>query len=563
MKFKDMPYERIPIDEAREVFARHLAAFQSADSVERALEAYHEYELYYEHVITMFSLSFIHNSLDTTDPFFAGEKAYWDETDPLLQELTQNMLTALVHSPHRQGLEQKMGCLIFTNAEMEMKTFSPAVIADLQEENRLTTEYDKLLSSAQIEYEGKTYTLAQLAPFFENPDRAVRKASFEARAEWFLLQAGTLDRIFDDLVKVRTAIAHKLGFENFIELGYLRMQRNCYDQSDVEKFRLSVLKNLVPVAAGLKTEQAGRIGVQGKLKLYDDPCEFTDGNATPVGTPEEIFAHGKKMYHEMSPQTAEFIDMMLENELFDVLTRRGKSPGGYCDTLPDYKVPFIFANFNGTSGDIDVLTHEAGHAFADYQARDVYPAALRHPTYEACEVHSMSMEFFAWPWMEGFFGGKVDKYRYAHLSGALTFVPYGTIVDAFQHIVYARPDMTPAQRNEAWLELEAQYRPWLDMTDTPFYEQGRRWQGQGHIFQRAFYYIDYCLAQTVALEFWAAAQKDRRAAWEKYMRFVSKAGTQTLLELIETAEMESPFESKALETVAAEATLWLNQNKLG
>jgi M3 family oligoendopeptidase len=325
----------------------------------------------------------------------------------------------------------------------------------------------------------------------------------------------------------------------------------------VARFREGVMEHIVPVAARLKEEQARRIG-EPEITVYDDSFEFPKGNAKPAGSPEDIFAHGKKMYHELSPETAVFIDFMLESELFDVLTRPGKSSGGYCYDIVDYKAPFIFANFNGTSGDIDVLTHEAGHAFADYSCRDLRPSDLRNFTAETAEVHSMSMEFFTWPWMDGFFGESAGKYRYSHLSGALTFIPYGVMVDEFQHIVYQNPDMTPGERNAEWLRLESRYRPWLKLSGVPFYGEGRRWQAQGHIYSSPFYYIDYCLAQTVALAFWAEDRRDHPGAWERYKRFLSCAGTKTFTDTVSFAGLPDPFDGETLKNLARSATQWLD-----
>jgi len=337
------------------------------------------------------------------------------------------------------------------------------------------------------------------------------------------------------------------------------MQRLCYDQGKVEGFRRGVQEHLVPVVQRLKAEQAERLGVES-LKIYDDPCEHPEGNAKPTGSKDDIFAHGRTMYHELSAETKEFIDFMMDNELFDVLTRPGKSAGGYCHYINDYKSPFIFANFNGTSGDIDVLTHEAGHAFAAYEAREIYPSELRRCTYETAEVHSMSMEFFTWPWMEGFFGDGVDKYRKSHLGRSLTFIPYGTMVDEFQHHIYKDPDLTPKQRNDLWLELEGKYRPYLDLEDFPFFGDGRRWQSQMHVYCRPFYYIDYCLAQTTALAFWAEDQCSHEQAWEKYVRLVKMAGTRTFSDLLADAGLNSPFITATQKTIADAAVTWLDEH---
>ncbi|MCL2719315.1 MAG: M3 family oligoendopeptidase [Lachnospiraceae bacterium] len=556
MKFTNMKYERLEFEPTNEKLKSLLKQFNEAKNAEEAFAVYKEFDTFSQHIDTMFTLAFIRNSLDTKDQFYSDEKDYNDEMEPKLGEAANELKKAFLATPFRKEFEAAWGSLIFDKAEMELKTFKPAIVADLQEENRLTTEYDKLIASAQINFDGKALTLAQLAPYHENNDRSIREASMRARAEWYMSHSGRLDSLFDELVKLRTKIAKTLGYENFIELGYYRMERLSYDREMVGKFREGVLKYIVEIVKRLKAGQAERIGVD-KLKVYDDTFEYPDGNAKPVGTAEDIFAHGQKMYHELSADTAEFIDFMLESDLFDVLTRPGKSGGGYCATISNYKAPFIFANFNGTSGDIDVLTHEAGHAFAAYLARDLYPSILREYTYETAEVHSMAMEFFTWPWIEGFFGGQTEKYQYSHLARALTFIPYGTMVDDFQHRIYENPEMTPAERNALWLEMEGQYRPYLDLAGFPFYGEGRRWQAQAHIYEMPFYYIDYCLAQTMALYFWAEAQTNHAGAWEKYCRFTKLAGMKTFTGLLDEAGLPTPFTTETLKTIAGTAAEWL------
>ena len=277
------------------------------------------------------------------------------------------------------------------------------------------------------------------------------------------------------------------------------------------------------------------------MTFADAALNFRSGNPIPQGTAEDILNHSKKFYHSLSKETTEFIDFMFNNELFDVLSKKGKAGGGFCTYMPQYKSPFIFANFNGTSHDVEVMTHEAGHAFAFYSAKDIYPSAYRQPTLESCEVHSMSMEFFAWPWAEGYFGKDTNKFKYNHICSALTFIPYGTMVDHFQHIIFENPDMSPEQRHEEWKKLMKVYMPWLKLGEISFYGDGKGWQRQMHIYQRPFYYIDYCLAQTVALQYWALMQRSQEDAWDRYMKFVIKGGSQTFTELVETAGMVVPF----------------------
>ena len=558
MKFSEMPYNRVTPEETGPQMDELTRRVRQASAPDKALDAFWDYQTLSDSMDTMIALAYARFTMNTEDVFYAAENDYYDEVSPQFTEKQQDFYRTLAGSKHRAALEAELGSLLFRNIELDLTTFSPAILSDLQEENRLVTAYTKLLSSAQLDFDGKKLNLSQLAPYEQSTDRTVRKAACETKSGFFEAHAEELDELFDQLVKVRTKMAHTLGFASFVELGYARMGRNCYTKEDVAAFRAQVKRHVVPLASRLKRTQAARIGVE-TLCVYDDPLWFPDGNACPTGTPEDIFAHGREMYHTLSPQTAEFFDFMMANDLFDALPRPGKAPGGYCTSFSAYQSPFIFANFNGTSGDVDVLTHEAGHALAAYMARGMRVGELRNPTIDACEIHSMSMEFFAWPWMEGFFGAQTAKHLYAHLADALCFLPYGVIVDAFQHIVYETPDMTPAQRREAWLELERAYRPWLGDGGIPYYKEGRRWQAQAHIYEHPFYYIDYCLAQTVALTFWGEMQTDRPAAWEKYLKLLQMAGTRTFTELVAGAGLPSPFDSKTLTDVTGAAGAWLER----
>jgi M3 family oligoendopeptidase len=246
------------------------------------------------------------------------------------------------------------------------------------------------------------------------------------------------------------------------------------------------------------------------------------------------------------------MNFMCDNDLFDVLGRKTKKTGGYMTYLPDYKSPFIFANFNGTSGDVDVITHECGHAFQGFVAAE--DPILEHAdiTMETAETHSMSMEFFTYPWMKNFFGPDLDKYLYNHLTGTVTFLPYGVLVDHFQHEVYEHPEMTPAQRKEAWKELEKTYRPWLDFDNDPFFDEGGFWQKQGHIFWNPFYYIDYVLASVVAMEFKVWMDKDFNDAWKHYLQ-LCKLSVKDFYEA-ELAEVgiNSPFADGTVGTLVEE-----------
>ena len=563
MKFSQMPYSRPDMEAAKRQMTELTRRLKDAASYEEARAVFLEQERFSKHVGTAGTLASIRHSIDTKDEFYDAEQKFWNSVGPELQEYEQAWTSAMLASPFRADFAAEFGDLMFVNAEIELKTFSPEIIPQLQTEAQTADDYENLLAGAQIPFRGGVYTIAQMAPFKTDADDEVRLAAWKAEGRWYKDNQPRLDELYDTLVKLRDEMGRRLGYDGYTQLGYYRMGRNCYTKEDVEKFREAVVKYLVPLADQVYRDQAARLGVEYPMSFADAALMFRSGNARPQGSADDILAHGRRFYNELSPETGEFFSMMLDNELMDVLAKEGKAGGGYCTSIGDYGVPFIFANFNGTRDDVETVTHEAGHAFADWMNRDRIPASYVWPSMEGCEVHSMSMEFFAWPWAEGFFGPDTRKFLYSHLAGGLTFIPYGTMVDHFQHIVYEKPELTPRGRHDVWKELLGVYMPWLRLDgDIPFYADGEGWQRQHHIYSSPFYYIDYCLAQTVALEFWAMIQDDRKAAWEKYMAYTVQGGSRVFTELLKNAGLDSPFDEKCLRSVCEKAGQWLRNYDL-
>ena len=561
MKFKDMPYERPDVKALEGKIDEIVAKFKIAKSADEQISLIKKYEQEIGHFSTMATLAEIRNTIDTRDKFYEDEAAFYDSYGPELSEKSNLFNKELLSSPFRKDLEERMGKVAFKNAEMEMKSFSPEIIPLMQEENKLRTEYTKVYAGAKIPFEGGVYTIAQLGKFKKSCDRDIRRKAVEAEGKFFDEHRKEFDEIYDKMVKNRDAQAKKLGFDNFVPLGYMRQQRNCYGVEEVANFRRQVLEDIVPVAKKLKEGQAERLGLDS-LKLYDDDFHFSDGDPMPKGTPEEILANGIQMYKEMSPETKEFIEVMEENDLFDLIAKEGKAPGGYCTEIYDYKVPFIFSNFNGTDGDVEVLTHEAGHAFAAYEAfKNIEFACTMAPSLEACETHSMSMEFLTSPWHHLFFKEDTEKYELAHAEKALSFIPYGTMVDYFQQLVYENPDWTPEERNETWEKLEQKFRPWIDRSGIPFYGRGAGWQRQLHIYQYPFYYLDYCLAQTNALKVFSLFLEDKENAWKTYMGFLQIGGTKFFTELCRENDLKCPIDSGCLKETIDKITPWLEEKQ--
>ena len=548
MKVSEIPYVRYTLEDLKSAYAKIkeiLMSAKCADDVLKAHDLMNDVSIEYG---TAASLAHCRFTLNTKDEFYQGEVAYYDEIGPLAQQMMNEYAIILLDSPFRAELETKINPRMFKQFEISRKAFDPAIIPELQEENNITTEYSKFMSEMVFEYNGEKMPLSRLRGGLEDDDREVRLATAEAIGRGLKANADQLDEIYDRLVKIRDKMAKKLGYENFVELGYYRMGRLDYNAEMVKKFRDNVKAALVPCVSKVKEKLAGELGID-KFMFYDDAIYVNGSSPRPILDKDGIFAAAIEMYDAMNPEVGTFMRSMQENEAFDVESRDGKWGGGYCTSFPKYKQPFILANFNGSAGDIDVMTHEFGHALAGYY---VFNGGDMNVNYgmETAECHSMSMEFFSWKYMDKFFGDAAQDYRKSHLLSSLSFIPYGVIVDEYQHNVYENPDMTPAERKAMYLTLEEKYRPYLSFEGIPYLEEGTRWQYQMHIYESPFYYIDYCLAQTVAINFLLASLEDYDGAFNRYLNFTRTGGEKAFGQLVEDASIPSPFTEGALDVMA-------------
>jgi len=549
MKFSEMPYRRIDAEMFEEELKGLTAVLQKAGSGEEQLRIHERFYKLTDHEMTMATIAAIRHDINMTDPYYEEEQNYYDEKGPVFQNLVVAYQRALYESPYRNVLTQKIGPVAFRNIELAMRSTNELLVPLRQKENALITRYSKLLATAEIDWNGEKLNLSLMNPYLTSGNRTVRKAAWEKYTAFFTANEAELDEIYDQMVKNRTEQAKLLGYDNYLPLGYDRMNRNCYDRTMVASFRRQVKRDWVPLAEELHKRRAARLGLD-RLAYYDEKVYFPEGNPAPDGTPQQILAAGGKMYAELSPETAEFFRFMQENELFDVLGRKTKRTGGYMTYLPDYKAPFIFANFNGTSGDLDVITHECGHAFQGWLASEDPVREHADITMETAEIHSMSMEFFTEPWMQLFFGERAADYVNMHLEDAICFIPYGTMVDEFQDIIYSNPGMTPEERRRTWNELEREYRPHMDYSGNAYLEQGGFWQKQHHIYTLPLYYIDYCLAQSCALMYKIRMMQDRDAAWKSYLKLCRLSASDFYTGLLKQVGLDNPFEDGCLAGLA-------------
>ncbi|MDF2543520.1 MAG: oligoendopeptidase family [Herbinix sp.] len=560
-KFSEVPYQRPDMVQFKKDYRELVNVFENAESFEQAKEIFFELQEMESSLYTTYTIASIRNTMDTTDKFYEKEIAFFNKELPKLISIQKKYLKVLLKNRYREQMEAEFGPHLFKDAEVEQRVQSTKIVQDLVKEANLSTDYQKTVATCKTNFRGEECNFYGLLKHMESPDREERKEAFHAWAKMYEETAPTLDDLYDKLVAVRVTMAKKLDFENYIPLAYLGKHRMDYTSKEVEKFREQVLKVIVPACAKLRELQAKRIGVE-KLKYYDEMFMFPDGNPDPIGNKDQMVAWAKEMYQELSSETAEFFNFMVEHELFDLETRPGKHMGGYCTSLSEYKAPFIFSNFNGTSADVDVLTHEAGHAFESYTtARCQKIAAYRHSTSEINEIHSMSMEHFTYPWMDKFFGENAEKYRYAHLCSALLVIPYMMCVDEFQHRVFVNPTMTADERRSVWHEIEQKYMPWRDYDGVDYMEKGGFWMQKQHIFLYPFYYIDYALAQIGAFEFYSKMKKDQNEAWNDYLKLCRAGGSTGYFELLKIANLSNPFEEGSVEKAVSSILKEIEESK--
>ncbi len=548
-KFAELQYVRPDMEK---IFARvsgDIAVLKEAKNYEEFRNAYMDYVEADTELETSKTVAHIRNTINLLDEFYEAEMVYFNSQTPKYEILKKEMGEVIVASPFKAEMEKEFGAILIQNMEAQKQLSDESIVNDQVKEAELVSRFMKTQAAATVEFKGEQIGNYGLLKIMQSTDRAERKEAFEAWAKLYEGIAPTLEEVYDGLVKVRAGMAKKLGFKSFIPMGYLRRRRFDYTEKELEVFRKQVREVVVPAAAKLYERQKEALGID-TLYYYDESIASPSGNPVPIGDKEYLVGEAQKMYRELSKESGEFFDFMMEYELFDLDSKHGKRAGGYCTILPQYHAPFIFSNFNGTDADVNVLTHEAGHAFAGFTAAKYQKTPeLCHSTSEINEIHSMSMELWTYPWMENFFGDKAEEYRKEHLADALMKIPYMLCVDEYQHKVFENPEMTTMERRAVWSGLEKIYMPWRNYAGNEFLESGAFWIKQQHIFLYPFYYVDYAMAQMGAFEFYTKMKEDRKAAWADYYKLCAAGGSMGYFDLLKYSGLHKVLEDGSVKII--------------
>ena len=497
------------------------------------------------------SRRYIANTCQTDDP--EAEKAYLDFLEnivPRIKPWHDKLGRLYLESPARQELERRRFEVFDRELQNQVELFREENIPLQTDDAKLGQQYQKICGAMTVQWRGEEKTLQQMAPYAEDIDRAVREEAWRVVAARRLQDRDALNEIFNEMIRIRTRIAHNAGCENFRDYQHRAYNRFDYTPADCAVFHEAIEREVVPLLAELRRRRRQKLDLEN-LRPWDlnvDP----DGNPPlkPFTEAEELEAGCATIFGRLSGPLAEQFETMRRRGLLDLGSRKGKAPGGYQSTLDEVRLPFIFMNAAGTSRDVSTLLHEGGHAFHAFASREQSLLAYRSAPMEFSEVASMSMELFGLNHLDVFYP-KSDEARRArrrHFEEIIQIFPWIATIDAFQHWIYLNPEHTNEQREEKWLELDRRFSPEMAWAGLEL-EHRALWQRQLHLYQVPFYYIEYGIAQMGALQLWLQFRDQPQQTLENYRRGLALGGSRPLPELFEGAGIRFDFSAATLRPI--------------
>jgi oligoendopeptidase F len=490
---------------------------------------------------------YIAMTCQTDDP--AREQAHltWvRDIEPKVKPLQNALREKYLDCPRREELPKDRYAVFDRMMQNRRDLYREANIPRETALAELEQQYQKTIGAMTVSYRGQEYTPAQMAPFLEETDRAVRQEAWELVTKRRLQDRDTLDDLFDRMIALRVDVAREVGFASYTDYAYRSRERFDYGIEEAAAFREAIERTVVPLAAELHERRRRNLRLDA-LRPWDlsvDP--FGRSPLKPFATADELSEKGLSVFRDVDSELASQFDYLRGHGLLDLANRKGKAPGGYQTTLEDDRLPFIFMNAVGIDGDLRTLLHEGGHAFHSLACRGEPLAAYRDAPIEFCEVASMSMELLGARSLDMFYNqADADRSYRQLLEGIVLILPWIATVDAFQHWIYTRPDHTREERRAAWNGLLDRFGGRVDWSG---HEEARSnsWHRQLHIFLYPFYYIEYGIAQLGALQVWRNAKSDRAGAIAAYRRGLALGGSRPLPELFSAAGILFDFTETTL-----------------
>jgi oligoendopeptidase F len=473
-----------------------------------------------------------------------AKAAYLDfieHVEPNLKPRQFKLEQTYLASPLRAQLPQPRYQVFDRDVKVHVELFRPENVPLETEEAKLGQQYQELSGSLTVQFNGMEKTLPQMAPYLEEPDRALRQEAWELTAKRRLQEAEKFENYFDHLVKLREQIAKNAGFKNYLEYAFRARGRFDYTPEDCVKFHDAIENEVMPILRQLQARRRELLKIPA-LRPWDlsvDPLNRPP--LKPFEQVDQMVHKTQSIFNRLDATLASGFQTMQDRHLLDLANRKGKAPGGYQSTLSEARMPFIFMNAVGLQRDVETMLHEAGHAFHALAARQEDLYAYRGAPIEFCEVASMSMELLGNEFLEEFYSpNDANRARRKHLEGIIDIFPWIATVDAFQHWIYSHPGHSRAERTQAWLNLMRRFGGDVDWSGFETVHSNL-WHRQLHIFLYPLYYVEYGIAQLGALQVWANSKQDKAKALTNYQKALSLGGSRPLPELFAAAGCKFDF----------------------
>lgn len=557
-KFSDIPYTSPNVEALQTRYDALTRRAREAQSPEELVEIVRQRDALQQEVGLCQSIATIRAFHDVTDEFYQTEL---QETLPRLEGSldSQSLAAAIAESPYAPALDQAFGPQLRRLLMLDQRLHTGG--KELQARiSRLTAQYQQLTASARYPVQGELLSGGQLRAALASRDRARRKAAYDAQQQTVLENAGQLEDILRQLVHARIDLARANGFDSFADYGDLAQQRLGYGRAELDALCRQVQTHITPLYLRLQEEQRRRLGVD-TLMPYDRALVFPEGNAVPVAA-EELPRAARRMYHSLSPEAGAFFDEMVRHDLLDVAPSPNKISGmGFCEMLgAPYNMPFVFANCDGTSGDVTVYTHELGHGLQGYLSIRRQPLAdYVGLSPDLAEVHSKTMELLAQPYARDFFGDHAGQFLAEHRYGVIKELCAFCSIHTFETWLYEHPDASLAQWAEEFDRTEKSFG--RSRNNGPWRQQvlaGCDLFTNMALYMSPRYVISYALSIVCAQQLKAAYDADPADGWARYHALCASGGSKLYAETLSDAGLPLPYAPGVVEKLAQDLSrqLW-------
>jgi oligoendopeptidase F len=528
--------------------------------VERPINSVEELELWLHNRSELeaaleedFAWRYIRMTCDTSSEELLQNFQYFaTEIEPKTAPYNNELNKKLINSDWADKLDHDKYFIYLRGVKRALELFREENIP-LQTEIQVEQQkYQSITGAMSVHIGDKEFTLEQASAFLKDTDRAKRQEAWEKITARRLQDKEPLNTLFDKLRELRHRVSLNAGFENFRDYMFQALGRFDYTPQDCYEFHEAIEKEIVPILHEHAEKRKAALGLDA-LKPWDMDVDISGKPALkPFANGEELIEKSIQCFSNISRYLGERLEIMKDNNLFDVESRKGKAPGGYNYPLSETGAPFIFMNSANTFRDLTTMVHEGGHAVHTFLTADLELNDFKHCPSEVAELASMSMELISMDNWNVFFEDEQELKRAKRdqLFDVLKTLPWVAVVDQYQHWIYTNPDHTDAQRTDAWLQIferfGASYADWSGLKDA----EANLWQKQLHIFEVPFYYIEYGMAQLGAIAVWKNYKENPEKGLQQYLDALKLGYTKTIKEIYETAGIKFDFSAAYVKELA-------------